>query len=207
MAKLKSKSASKKRKRVVLKKVHRRYIAAPKLSIKILMLVLVVMVLLSYSLIYMFKSSLITNKVYSQSNNIASSFLAYDKTQIGIAGIIGPKETLTREIKNYYTIPRDLQNFVLADYKAFKRNCIANLELTDKPAYEIINTVYDKYALVNKDCNGSEKSYLAKISENWTVVYSGNEIISCDMVNVFSIPKGITTNCATNRVIYTNPNP
>jgi hypothetical protein len=70
-----------------------------------------------------------------------------------------------------------------------------------------VNVVYDQFAKISKDCNGADTIILAKISNNWTVIVSGNDLPTCKDVNAFEIPQGISYKCRDGFVTYTNPNP
>jgi hypothetical protein len=96
---------------------------------------------------------------------------------------------------------------VLRDYTLHKANCIVNGQFVGSLQYEIVNVVYDQFAKISKDCNGADTIILAKISNKWTVIVSGNDLPTCKDVNAFAIPQGISYKCRDGFVTYTNPNP
>lgn len=156
---------------------------------------------------YMYKSAEIAEKFYDSSFDNASSLLAYNKDQIHVASVVGNRAKLISEITGFQSAPNDLAEFVLKDYKSFKKTCIVNGELTNEVSYTIKSVVYDSFALVSKYCGGSQNSILKKISGNWTVVFSSNLLVPCSMVNDFDIPRGISYHCQTDGVTFLNPNP
>jgi hypothetical protein len=137
----------------------------------------------------------------------ADNLLAYNEDQIAIADLVGTRKQLISEVAGYQSAPTDLQDYVLKDYRAFKKTCIANFQLLDDTKYFIKNVVYDKYALVSKYCDGVQNNILAKINDVWTVIYNGNALIPCSLVNDFSIPQGVSMRCTLNGTSYLNPNP
>lgn len=121
--------------------------------------------------------------------------------------LLGSKSNYPNEIINYQSAPEDLQVYVLRDYTLHKANCIVNGQFVGTLHYEIVNVVYDQFARISKDCNGADTEILAKISNKWTVIVSGNDLPLCKDVNAFTIPQGISYKCRDGFVTYTNPNP
>jgi len=164
-------------------------------------------ILIAFALWFMQRSVDLTSNVYEASVSDAAGFLAYDKSQIKTAKIVGTNAQLKNEIKNYNWAPADLQNFMLVDYKRIKKNCVVNGSLVGEVSYRLLSVQYDKYATVMRGCNGEQKSILAKFSTNWIVIFSGNTTVSCSVINDYNIPMSVSPNCETNGVIYLNPNP
>lgn len=160
-----------------------------------------------FAIFYMYRSVDLTNIYYEASARDAAGMLAYDKTQIETARIVGSDAKLRNEIVNYSWAPNDLKQYILKDYKQFKNNCVVNGNLVGQVSYEVISVEYDKFATVTRGCNGEQKTILAKLSAKWANIYSGNTLVGCDIINDFNIPKKISPNCQTNNVIYLNPNP
>lgn len=148
-----------------------------------------------------------TNNSLDQSSATSNTMYLFAKKEAEIIKIIGPKQKRQTEIVNFQGAPKDLQYFVETDYKDFKQQCIVNGKLPDGVSYEISNIIYDKFAIVKRNCNGAEMSILKKFDKKWSLVFSGNNLPSCSLVNDLDIPQGATMYCDQNGVRYLNPNP
>jgi hypothetical protein len=188
---------------------HKKRVLKPKFKLisQRMLLLYLGFVLIVFALWFMYQSVNLTKSVYEASISDSNSFLAYDKSQIKTAKIVGTKVQLKNEIKNYNWAPADLQKFMLNDYKSIKKNCVVNGSLVGEVSYRLLSIEYDKYATVMRGCNGEQKSVLAKFSNNWIVIFSGNTTISCSVINDYDIPKIVSPICETNGVLYLNPNP
>jgi hypothetical protein len=134
--------------------------------------------------------------------------LAYDRGDIKTAGAIGTYNQLKKEIVGFNkATSADLQAYVLKDYKNFKKSCVVNGEISNPVYYELENFVYNTFARIKRGCNGHERIILKKFNNRWAVVYVDNKMISCEMVNAFSIPQPISYNCENKGVVFINPNP
>lgn len=171
----------------------------------IVMIVLVFFVILTCVIVS--KSIKQTNILLDQSNATSNTMYLFAKKQAEIIKIIGPKQKRQSEIVNFQSAPKDLQEFVEADYKEFKQQCIVNGKLQDGVSYEISNIIYDKFATVSRNCNGAESSILRKFDKKWSVVFSGNNLPKCSLINDLDIPQGASMYCDQNGVSYVNPNP
>lgn len=174
---------------------------------KMLAIIFALVVFSIFGFSYMYKSAKYARDIYNQTVISADSLLAYDDYQIEVARIIGDNQQLSQEINGFQSAPKDLQVYAINDYKKLKKSCIVNGQIIGKVGYAIESVVYDKFALIGRDCNGRQPSILAKISGIWTVVYSSNVTIPCSLVNDFDLPKGVSQECTTNGVTYINPNP
>ncbi len=132
---------------------------------------------------------------------------AYSKDTVQRMRLIGKPDTYPAEIANYQSAPDDLQLFILDDYKMLKTQCIVNGSFAGEVSYAIVNVVYDSFARIEKNCNGTDTLMLKKMSGIWTVIYSGNDLPKCSDVNAFGIPQGISYKCRDGYITYTNPNP
>lgn len=145
-----------------------------------------------------------TNKSIVKS---ADGMLAYDTQDIKTAGLVGTVNQLKKEIKGFNKASSDFQVYMIKDYKTYKKNCVVNGEMTGSVTYELTSFAYNSYALINKGCNGNNQVILKKFQNKWSVIYSGNETVSCEIVNEFNIPQPISYNCQTNGKVFVNPNP
>lgn len=137
----------------------------------------------------------------------ASSRLQEDSSAWTMLRLVGSPSYYPKEIQNYSSAPADLQAFALKDYRKFKASCISNGKLITPLNYQISNVVYDSFARISKECGGTDMSIVVKMSNKWTVVFEGNDLPTCDSVNEYQIPQGISSQCVKNLVVYTNPNP
>lgn len=142
-----------------------------------------------------------------QQTNESITLAAYDKDTLKRLQLIGQKEDYPSEIAQYQSAPADLQAFLLNDYKMLKTSCIVNGSFAGPLSYTVVNVVYDSFARIEKNCNGTDTLLLKKMSGTWTVIYSGNDLPKCSEVNAFGIPQGISYKCRDGFVTYTNPNP
>lgn len=171
------------------------------------LLLVAIVLMVVFAIFYMYRSVDLTNIYNEASASDAAGMLAYDKTQINTAKIVGSDAQLRGEIVNYNWAPNDLKQYVLKDYKEFKNNCVVNGNLVGQVSYKITSVEHDKFATIIRGCNGEQKSILAKFSGKWANVFSGNTLVGCNIINDFSIPRVVSPNCETNNVVYLNPNP
>lgn len=122
------------------------------------------------------------------------------------AALHGTDAQLLDEITYASNAPKELQSFVLADYRKLKQNCMVNGEYIHKPTYTIQKVVKEKFAIVARDCGGQQTAILAKSERGWAEVFTGNTSPSCSLVNDLKIPRGIATSCVYEGIEYTNPN-
>ena len=148
-----------------------------------------------------------TNISLDHARSTSDSMYLLAKKEADVIKLIGSKPKRQLEIINYQSAPTELQAFAEKDYKEFKQQCIINGNLSANVSYEIANVIYDKYAVVKRSCDGSELSILKKFDNKWAVVFSGNNLPSCSIVNDMDIPQGATMYCDQNGVQYLNPNP
>lgn len=148
-----------------------------------------------------------TDRINKQIIKSADSMLFYDANDIKTASIVGTIKQLKSEIVGWSKGNGDLHQYMIRDYKQYKKACIVNGMLAGDVYYELVNMTYNSYALIKKGCNGTESYVLKKFKTGWAVIYSGNELISCKLVNDFDIPQSISYNCVNNGVVYVNPNP
>ena len=134
---------------------HKKRVLKPKLKLvsQHMLFLYLGFALIVFALWFMYRSVNLTNSIYEASVSDAAGFLAYDKSQIKIAKIVGTNVQLEKEIINYNWAPPDLQQFILKDYKRIKNNCIVNGNLVGEVSYRLISVEYDKYATVMRGCN------------------------------------------------------
>jgi hypothetical protein len=157
--------------------------------------------------LYVAKAIKQTNQLYDSSIKIANNMYIVAKKEADLSRVIGTKDVRRSEIINLQSASNSLQRYIEYDYRNFKQSCMVNNKLPDNVGYEIVNVVYDSYALVRKNCQGSENEILKKFDKNWSVVFTGNILPQCSMVNDLAIPQGIMMYCEQNSATYLNPNP
>lgn len=121
--------------------------------------------------------------------------------------VVGSDEKLKSEIINLQSAPPDLQAYILKDYRLFKQTCVVNGQLIDTASYELEGVVYDTFAKIRRECNGSDSLILKKFDSGWSVIFTGNAYPECSLVNDLNVPKGMAYNCTQNGVTYINANP
>jgi len=171
------------------------------------MALLILIFTVLFILWYMFHAVDLATQAINSTVKDAGSMLAYDKSQVETAKIVGSKSQLAQEIQGYSRGSLDLQSYITKDYKQFKQKCVVNGDLVGPVSYEVVKVVNNKFALVAKGCNGVEDNILARIGGRWSVVYSGNTLIACELVNSLDIPQSISRYCSLNDKTYLNPNP
>ena len=139
--------------------------------------------------------------------NVAGSAYVAVKQEANLIKIIGSNRQRASEIVNYQSAPAELQKFIMADYRQFKKQCIANATLSDDVGYELSSVIYDSFAVAKRSCNGTDTAIFKKFDEKWAVVFSGNIDPPCSLVNDLEIPQGASMYCAQDGVRYVNANP
>lgn len=147
------------------------------------------------------------NKMFDSAQSVAGSAYEAVKQEAELVKIIGNNDQRAREIVNYQSAPAELQKFIMADYRQFKKLCIANGVLSDDVGYELSGVIYDSYAVAKRSCNGTETVIFKNFNKNWALVFSGNIDPPCTLVNDLEIPQGAAMYCAQDGVRYVNANP
>lgn len=148
-----------------------------------------------------------TNKMFDSAQSVAGSAYEAVKQEAKLVKIIGNNDQRAREIINYQSAPAELQKFIMADYRRFKKQCIANGKLSDDIGYELSAVIYDTYAVAKRSCNGTDTVIFKKFDNGWALVFSGNIDPPCTLVNDLEIPQGASMYCALDGVRYVNANP
>jgi hypothetical protein len=167
----------------------------------------IILFIISFTIYFVTSSITKTLESYNSAQDSATSFMTVDKNQISTASVVGSDKQLQNEIINFQSAPDDLREFTIKDYRKFKSNCVVNGNLIGTVNYKIENVVYDKFSKIVRTCVSNETVILAKVSNNWTIVFSGNSLPECSLVNSFNLPQGVSYNCLDGLVTYTNPNP
>lgn len=148
-----------------------------------------------------------TNQLLTEAAEQANNSFLIAKKEADLVRIIGTKTKRQSEITNYQSASAGLQSFMNADYRQFKASCIANGSLPSDVGYEVTNVIYDSFAVIKRTCNGTDTVILKKFDSGWAIVFSGNVLPACSLVNDFAIPQGASYHCEQNGVTYLNPNP
>lgn len=148
-----------------------------------------------------------TNRSLDASAKAANGMFVAAKAEADLVRIIGTKTQRANEIINYQSAPKDLQSFVMSDYRTFKKQCIANGKLSNDISYELNNVIYDEFAVAKRTCNGTDTAIFKKFDGKWALVFSGNVLPKCSLVNDLNIPQGATMYCSQDDIRYLNPNP
>lgn len=146
-------------------------------------------------------------KIFDSAQQITSNSALKNYKQLSVARAVGSDEKLKSEIINLQSGPADLQKYVLTDYRIFKQGCVVNGQLIDNTSYEIVNVIYDKFAVIARTCSGTDKAILKKFDVGWAIAFSGNVYPPCSLTNDLAIPQGASLYCVQNGITFVNPNP